>query len=205
MGHTEGHTTFWLPGPHSPGHPFTCLATFPSHYSSKVGAPRGLRLGLCSRWTHSSSASYQFHLPPHSRWKHLPTQHSTQMTHRHLNHQGQNSSNIPKSAPPYKEKQSFLPRDPWYPFWTLSPTTEQLPITSPVAPIAAVSLNSSFCSSPRPPSAKLNPRCVLLPCPLISVTLFLHPPTSGRAWHRGRCLPVMSYITAHFCERGTLF
>lgn len=103
-------------------------------------------------------------------------EHSTERTHRHLEPPIQVKA-YPKS--PHQlllvKKDSSLPRTPAS-HSGLSPTPQQLPVTSPAAPTAAVSLNSGFSPAPLPPSAQLNSKRILLLWALISVTLSAHLP-----------------------------
>lgn len=188
---TNGHPTFQLPGP-------PLLAALPSHSASKLGVPPGLQLDLCSRWTHSFTASCQFHLLPHSRWKHP----STGTFHREdpqapwTTHPGQSLSRVSTSAPLYPGTPASHSG--------LSPTPQQLAVTSPAAPTAAGSLSSGFSPAPLPPQPNWS-KGILLPWALISVTPFLHTSSLGQGLALGRCSTVTSNITTHFHEWSTMF
>ena len=158
------------------------LAALPSHSSSKLGVPPRLRLGLCSRWTHSFTASCQFHLLPHSRWKYPSTGtfHGEDPQAPRTTHPGQSLSKVSTSAPPRKERQ-LSTQDPCQPFGTLSYTPAVTGYQPRCSHGCSVSQQWLFSS----PTASFSPTELQThPAPVGSHFCdALCTPPSGSAWH----------------------
>lgn len=179
---TESHAAFGLPGPHSPGFPFTSVAT-PS-FSLFFQSPPEFLLGLCSRWTRSFRASCQFYVSPHSRSKHPPTEApSLDDPQAPCTNKAKIYPKSPNQLLPIR-KDSHLPSDPCQPFLTLSLSYNQLSVTTPfphLKCLSQVALTPSQMTLPS--SAKLHSKCSLLLLSLVVRMLSLQSLYVGSAQH----------------------